>query len=120
GSDNQWTLLGKALNEGGADFIGQLISGEHINPHLHEYGDPREKELWLEFKKEMTGKDGGKWHYQGERTKRRPAELGFYIAYKITESYYKNAADKKQAIKDILEIKDFDTFLKASRYEEKF
>ena len=50
----------------------------------------------------------------------RPADLGYYIGYKIAEAYYKNAADKKQAVKDILEIKDFNEFLKASKYEEKF
>jgi hypothetical protein len=116
----EWSLLGKALNEGGADFIAELIAGDNINPHLHEYGNPREKELWLEFQKEMTGKNAKNWLYQGDEAKDRPADLGYYIGYKICESYYKNAADKKQAVKDILEIKDFNQFLKASRYEEKF
>jgi len=43
-----------------------------------------------------------------------------FIGYKIAESYYSRAKDKKQAVKDILEIKDFNQFLKASRYDEKF
>jgi hypothetical protein len=43
----EWTLLGKALNEGGADFVAELIAGDTINPHLHKYGDPIEKQLWL-------------------------------------------------------------------------
>lgn len=114
------TLLGKALKEGSADFVGELIAGENINPHLHAYGNPIEKELWETFKKEMNGKDSKNWLYQGDEAKDRPADLGYYIGYKICESYYKNAPDKKQAVKDILEIKDFNQFLKASRYEEKF
>jgi Predicted Zn-dependent protease (DUF2268) len=113
-------LLGKSLSEGTAEFIGELISGDKDNPQLHEYGDPREKQLWLEFKKEMNGMDVSNWLYQGDKAKGKPADMGYYIGYKITESYYNRAKDKKQAIKDILEIKDFNQFLAASGYDEKF
>lgn len=118
--DEEWSLLGKALSEGGADFVGELITGGNSNLQLHEYGNRREKELWLEFQKEMAGKDAANWLYQGDDVKDKPADLGYYVGYKICEAYYKNAADKKQAVRDILEIKDFNVFLKASRYEEKF
>jgi len=114
------SLLGKSLSEGSADFIGELIVGDNDNPHLHEYGNPREKQLWLEFKKEMNGSDADNWLYQGDKAKDKPADLGYYIGYKIVESYYNKAKDKKQAIKDILEIKDFNVFLTASGYDEKF
>lgn len=114
------SLLGKSLNEGSADFIGELIAGGNINPHLHEYGNPREKQLWLEFKKEMNSSDASNWLYQGDKAKDKPADLGYYIGYKIVESYYNKSKDKKQAIKDILEIKDFNVFLTASGYDEKF
>jgi len=114
------TLLARAIREGVPDFVAQLIAGENINPHLRKYGDPIEKELWLEFKKEMNGTDSKNWLYQGEKAKDRPADLGCYIGYKIAESYYKNAKDKKQAVKDMLEIKDFEKFLADSRHEEKF
>ena len=114
------TLLARALGEGVADFVAELTAGGHINQHLHAYGNPIEKELWLEFKREMSGTDVGNWLYQGEKAVRRPADLGYYMGYKIAESFYKNAKDKKQAVKDILEIKDFPKFLADSRYEEKF
>ena len=114
------SLLGKSLSEGSADFVGELIAGDNENPHLHEYGNRREKQLWLEFKKEMNGNDASNWLYQGDKAKDKPADLGYYIGYKIVESYYNKAKDKKQAIKDILEIKDFNHFLKASGYDEKF
>ncbi len=114
------SLLTRAVGEGSADFIAELISGSHINTHLHKYGDPIEKELWLEFQKEMNGSDVSNWMYQGEKAKERPADLGYYMGYKIVESYYKNSADKKQAIRDILEIKDMNEFFRKSRYAEKF
>jgi hypothetical protein len=114
------TLLAKAICEGSADFVGELISGGMINAHLHTYGNPREHELWAEFKQEMDGKDLSKWLFQGDAAKGRPADLGYYVGYKICASYYKQAADKKGAIRAILEIKDFKDFLKASKYESKF
>lgn len=114
------TLLARAIGEGVPDFIGELISGGMINPHLQTYGDPIEKQLWQEFKKEMDGTDSSNWLYQGDEAKDKPADLGYYIGYEIAKSYYENAKDKKQAVKDILEIKDFKKFLADSRYEEKF
>lgn len=117
---SELSLLGKSLHEGSADFIGELIAGGNINQQLHEYGNPREKQLWLEFKKEMNNKDTSNWLYQGDEAKDKPADLGYYIGYKITESYYNRAKDKKQAIKDILDIRDFNGFLRASGYDEKF
>lgn len=114
------SLLAQAIREGSADFIGELIAGKIINPHLHSYGNERERELWMEFKHEMDGRDLSKWLYQGDKSKDRPADLGYYIGYKIAESYYKQAADKGRAIRDILEIKDFKQFLQSSNYEKKF
>jgi uncharacterized protein YjaZ len=68
----------------------------------------------------MNGDKTDNWLYQGDKAKDRPADLGYYVGYKIVESYYKNATDKKQAVKDILGIKDVQEFLKTSRYEDKF
>jgi uncharacterized protein YjaZ len=68
----------------------------------------------------MDGTDVSNWLFQGDRAKNRPADLGYYIGYKICESYYKQAANKKDAIKSILEVRDFNEFLKASKYESKF
>lgn len=114
------TLLGQSIHEGSADFLAELISGGNINAHLFVYGDPRERQLWQEFKSAMTGKDTSQWLYNGANAKDRPADLGYYMGYKITEAYYKQATDKRKAVKEILEIKDFEQFLKNSGYERKF
>lgn len=117
---NDRSLLAASIREGSADFIGELISGGQINPHLQQYGNARERELWLEFEKEMSGNDRSNWLYQGEKAKDRPADLGYYMGYKIAESYYKNSPDKKKAVRDILLVGDFPKFLEESRYAEKF
>lgn len=114
------TLLTQAIQEGSADFLGEMIAGNMINAHLHEYGNPREQSLWNEFAKDMQSNDVSKWLYNGTQAKDRPADLGYYIGYKLCEAYYRNARDKRQAIKDILHIKDADQFLADSKYAGKF
>ena len=114
--EGERTLLHESIKEGSADFIAELISGKNINTHLHDYGNPRERELWTEFKREMNRTNVNDWLYNGSAAKGRPADLGYYIGYKICEAYYRAAKDKKQAVKEILEIKDFNKFLKDSQY----
>jgi Predicted Zn-dependent protease (DUF2268) len=119
---SQGSLLCSCLQEGSADFVGKLISGRLIlrMREAHEWADARERELWEEFQKEMDGKDISRWLYGSSGKGGRPVDLGYWIGYKISEAYYKNAADKKQAIRDTLLIKDCKEYLKASRYADKF
>jgi hypothetical protein len=42
------------------------------------------------------------------------------MGYKIVQSFYDNAGDKRRALRDILNIQDFRDFLQRSRYREKF
>lgn len=101
------TLLGHSVFEGAADFLGELATGKHINPHLHSYGEAHETELWESFSNEMLQTDFSNWLYNGgNSTGARPADLGYYVGYKICEAYYEKTADKKTAIEDILAIKD--------------
>jgi predicted Zn-dependent protease DUF2268 len=109
-------LLAKAIQEGSCDFIGELLSGGNINDRLKKYADPRQSELWAEFSSQMAGKDISKWLFNGTNATDRPADLGYYFGYKISESYYRRAKDKRQAVRDILNIMDSESFLKTSGY----
>jgi hypothetical protein len=113
------TLLGSSIKEGSADFVGELISGGNCNPIPFNYGEQHEKVLWLQFKKEMDSTDFSNWLYN-QSTVDRPANLGYYIGYKITQAYYNQTKDKRQAVYDILNIKDFDAFLIKSGYGSQF
>lgn len=119
-SKEDYTLLGKSIGEGAADFVATLAANGHINKFAHDYGNKHEKELWDEFKAEMHQHDLSKWLYNGEKSVDRPADLGYYIGYKICESYYNNSPDKTQAVLDILKIKDYTAFLEKSGYDSKF
>ena len=115
-------LLCACLKEGSADFLSILTAGQLIQrmEGTHNWANPREHELWLEFQKEMDGKDTSRWLYGNSGGNGRPVDLGYWMGYKISEAYFKNASDKKQAVRDMLLIKDCKEFLKASRYAEQF
>lgn len=112
------TLLMACLKEGSADFLGELVSGRLIARMrtTHEWANAREGELWTEFQKEMDGKDISHWLYGSSGGPNRPVDLGYWMGYKIAEAYYRNAADKKKAVRDILTFADPNAFLAASRY----
>lgn len=112
-------LLGKALQEGSCDMIGELISGRTINEHLKIYGRTHDAEIWRDFEADMYKQDISNWFYNATTAKDRPADLGYYVGYLITQSYYRNAKDKRQAIHDILNIQDARAFYEASRVRPK-
>ena len=118
------TLLRACIQEGSADFLGEISSGSVGQFHqgaVFPYGDAHERELWERFQQDMNRNDKkAAWLYAESGEGKRPDDLGYYIGYKICEAYYQNAANKRQAISDIIKIADFKAFLKASRYGDKF
>ena len=119
-SDSDADLLAACIAEGSADFIGELISGGGTNKKTYDFGDANEKKLWREFKKIMHDKENNHgWIYNYSPDNGYPADLGYWIGYKITAAYYNKMADKRKAIADILHIKDYNKFLKDSGYADK-
>ncbi|MBS1787424.1 MAG: hypothetical protein JST85_06870 [Acidobacteria bacterium] len=119
----QGGLLCNCLKEGSADFLGELTSGRLIKrmQETHVWANARERELWEEFQKDMAVPNStSRWLYGSSGGNGRPVDLGYWMGYKISEARYKNSADKKQAVRDILIVKDCQELLKASRYAEKF
>lgn len=115
---NPPTLLGAALREGGADFVAEVVTGRNINAHVHEWGLPREPELWAEFSQVMNEKDRGDW-FGAQRRAGRPADLGYFIGYRIAKAYYDRTADKAAAIGEILNA-DAARVLAQCGYPERF
>jgi hypothetical protein len=113
------TLLSYALNEGMADFVAELVTGHITNARLHPYGNAHEKELWADFQKEMLGTNPDNWMANGnQETPEKPCDLGYYVGYRIVQAYYNKASDKKQALADILTVRDAKAFLAQSGYAE--
>ena len=119
------SLLHHTLKEGSCDFITELVLGEPIEKQYIFYGKQHFDELKKQFKEEMFVDDFSNWLYNGGQ-KGKAADLGYFIGYEICKSYYNQAKNKKQAIKDIIELnyqdeKAVENFLRKSGfYEEGF
>ncbi|RYE11688.1 MAG: hypothetical protein EOP51_32705, partial [Sphingobacteriales bacterium] len=112
------TLLSGVMIEGMADFIAELISGSNPNLRLHVFAKGKEKQIWADFKKEMYLKRAKNWIANGsQETPDHPADLGYWVGYMICKAYYDKAADKTQAINDILNIQDHRKFYEQSGVE---
>lgn len=109
------SLLGQSITEGIADLLGEMISGGNINDSTYVWAAPREAELWDEFQEVMHGTDRAGWLY-ANRKPGEPSDLGYWVGYQIATSFYERAADKAQAIRDMLSIRDFEQFLAESGY----
>ena len=115
------TLLTMSLNEGAADFVSNLVTHWNDKRPNYVYGREHEAELWAKFKTELDSTRAiFNWMYDYKIEKDTPPDLGYFMGAKICESYYNNAKDKSEAIKDILSIREPKAFLKASGYAEKF
>jgi uncharacterized protein YjaZ len=115
------TLLSAALREGMADFFAELISGKTSNERLIRFARGKENRIWQDFKKEMWLNRYYNWIANAsQETPDHPADLGYWVGYMICKAYYENAVDKKQALFDILNIKDYKAFYEKSRADEYF
>lgn len=112
------TLLDYSIMEGAADFVAYLILGNYTDPDLYDFGFAHEEQLWEIFKNQMYTEETDDWLFNTYNPETGfPANLGYFIGFRICESYYKHAIDKKRAIKEILEIQDFEKFYLKSTYK---
>lgn len=113
------SLLSQCLLEGSADFITELVTRQkNLNDYMI-YGKNHEAALKLRFRNEMWRRSSANWLYNGGKVEN--ADLGYYMGYSICKTYYDRAADKKLAVKEIIEL-DFSSkdavtaFLEKSAY----
>ena len=70
------------------------------------------------FAKEMNGENTDAWLFNAyDPQTGYPGNLGYFIGFRICESYYNRSADKSTAIKELIEIKDFNRILTVSGYK---
>lgn len=109
------TVLQASLIEGGAEFVAELISGSIGYGHLLTATRGRELELETAFVADLDKKaEGSAWLYNGVGTPERPGDLGYWVGYRIAKAYYRQAKDKKAALREIIEVSDAKAFLAKS------
>ncbi|UOG77577.1 hypothetical protein MTX78_24490 (plasmid) [Hymenobacter tibetensis] len=116
------TLLAQALYEGTCDVVAELITGKlPLLPYM-AYGPTHEAALKERFKAEMFSPYLYNWFYnQTSDDPNHVPDLGYYMGYAICKTYYQHAKDKKQAVKELIEL-DYtnetavESFLRKSAY----
>jgi hypothetical protein len=113
---NDISLLEVAVVEGSADFLAMLTLGElTMNRAIFDYGEAHLNDLWEEFQTDLNANrsyEETDWFYNYSSD--RPADLGYYLGFKIAEAFYNKSEDKRKAIKEIIEMTDAKDFLTKS------
>ena len=106
------TVLEASVMEGAAEFVTELITGDIAYAYLGPLVAGREVEIETAFVADMDKTDLSDWLYN--TTPEQPRDLGYWVGYRITKAYFRTAADKRQALREILQVTDVRAFLAAS------
>ncbi|MEL1264203.1 DUF2268 domain-containing putative Zn-dependent protease [Pseudoxanthomonas putridarboris] len=106
------TVLEISLIEGIAEFVGELIAGQVAYSRNAAAAAGRELEIETRFAADVDKTDLSDWAYNA--TPDTPGDLGYWVGYRIAKAYYRNAPDKRQALREILEMDDAEDFLAKS------
>jgi uncharacterized protein YjaZ len=116
-SQDPTSNLEGAMVEGAAEFICFFVTGKRTIGATWDYGVSNEKKLWDEFYPILDSTVSMNWFLaMPDKEKNRPGALGYFIGYKICEAYYKNTSDKREALKEIIELADPKKIYKQSKY----
>jgi hypothetical protein len=72
----------------------------------------REQEIETAFAADVDQTELSRW--VDNSTLEKGNDLGYWVGYRIVKAYYQRAADKQQALREILELSDPHAFLTKS------
>ncbi len=99
------TVLARAIREGSADWVAELATGTRMPLPYMTYGPAHEGELREAFRAEMFTPLIGNWFYnQKSDDPAHVPDLGYYMGYAIARAYYERAPDKRQAVREMIEL----------------
>jgi hypothetical protein len=113
--DEHPTVLERSLIEGAAEFTAELISGdpgEVAGSEFKERTEGHEKEIETAFVSDENKTDLSAW--VDNSTMQKPGDLGYWVGYRIVKAYYVHSADKRVALREILQMTDPKAFLAKS------
>jgi hypothetical protein len=110
--DEHPTVLERSLIEGAAEFVAELTSGKTGYAHFDALTKGREQEIETAFAADVDQTELS--HWVDNSTMEQGNDLGYWVGYRIVKAYYQRAADKQQALREILELSDPHAFLAKS------
>lgn len=98
-------LLTYCLYEGIAEFVSTHALGVPSKTPSVAFGKKNEVRVKKKFEEDIfISQNTYNWIWGENRNELEERDLGYYIGYAICESYYKQAADKALAIKEMIEL----------------
>jgi hypothetical protein len=113
--DEHPTVLGRSLIEGAAEFVAALTSGKTGYAHFDALTKGREREIETAFVADVDQTELSRW--VDNSTMEKGNDLGYWVGYRICKAYYQRATDKRQALREILELSDPHAFLAKSGWQ---
>jgi hypothetical protein len=115
------SLLAQCLLEGVAEFLAIHVTGQKSPTPALTYGPTHDQRIRAVFTNHMFSAANRFWLYSNRTSEFGIRDLGYYVGYAICQLYYLNAADKKQAIKTMIELdyndeQALNRFVDQSRY----
>jgi hypothetical protein len=97
-------LLSEVIYEGVAEFVSVKAMGQPSSTPAVHFGK-KNPGVKKKFEEEMFNyRTQGKWLWSDVRNEFNMRDLGYYVGYALCEKYYNEAADKKAAIKKMIEL----------------
>lgn len=98
------SLLNTCLVEGTADFITQTFLRRNINQKIHDYAIPHRQRLMKKILEDQQKApfDFRFWLYNYMLPDVEYPDLGYFVGFQMAESFYRQAKDKRKALKILL------------------
>lgn len=111
-------LLEQCIIEGVAEFVAEITTKQNSTAPALSYGKQNDHRVREVFEKQMFNKSIGFWLYSNAVNEFKTRDLGYYIGYAICENFYNKSENKKEAIKQMIEI-DYDNEKSVSDFVDK-
>jgi hypothetical protein len=111
------SLLGQSVLEGVAEFMAVQATGQPSKLAAMSYARANDERIKQKFGTQMFNPFTGFWLYNDDVNEFGARDLGYYVGYVICEKYYEKALNKKQAIKDMIEL-DYDNHVALNAFVE--
>ncbi len=98
------SIVHRSVAEGVAEFISTLIAEQPVSGPV-KFGKENAQQVLDTYMIEIFRDDDvGNWLWGKNQNALEVNDLGYYIGYEICERHYQKAADKAQAIRELIEL----------------
>ncbi len=118
-------LLSIVINEGIAEFVSTKTLDVPSPTPAISFGKKNAEKVRAKFEQEMFYYNNiNNWLWSNSKNEFDVRDLGYYVGYQISENYYNQAKNKKQALKELIDLdfsneKQLNDFIKKSNYFSK-